>query len=998
MTSPTDQRWRRRLLISLMAVLVLSGIFFFWPRPNPEVVDAEHLAIARAALKKKQFSSAIENAEQIAESSSLYADACLVAGEASTLLKDLDGAVRYYDRIAEQETETGRTARFALANVLIHTGDASRAIQLFERVLAEEPNDVSSHSRLAFLYAVCGRRWDSKPHLELIMKSGGATVEELALLADLQRPVDDEEYLQRCHKRFPDDVNVRLGLTAIRLIRGEQEAALQELKDITKIQPKLLSAQSLLGELLAPLPGLDFEVWDQQLPEGAEEWPDIWYCRGLRCAYLENREMAAKCFWRTLQLAPMHRRATYQLGRVLTELKHPEASSFSDQARELFSLTTWLMHATRSGGQNEVAMQNIVAHMDRLGRVWETCAWAQLSRQLIPTSAWADDYLRRLAPQLNRDLPIVTNAFDLGRKVDLSAFPDYLRQSTGTSPREGSMTRTASPLSFVETNVGLDLVYWNAADPQTKGARMQEQTGGGVAVFELDSDGLPDVYCVQGSDWPTGSASPQKSSRFRDGVFRNDSGQAFRNVTEVTGIAEEGFGQSCSAGDLNEDGFDDLYVANIGDNSLWLSNGDGTFSSAPLPDERPLNWTSSCAIVDVNRDSLADLIEINYVSGNEVYSRICSGRACSPSTFEGTVPRIHVSLGDGTFRTVEASVPVKESKGLGVLVFRNADNSLPQIFVANDQTPKFLLTAEGTGDQLAFVDTAFQTGLAYNGDGLLTAAMGIAADDVDQNGLTDFFVTNFMDEANTLYLQQSAGLFQDRSRPAGLDASGLPYVGWGTQFIDAENDGDSDLIMINGHVDDYTDEEGGRFKMPPQLFRNRGDVQFEAVPSAEAGTFLDHLWLGRGLTLVDWNADGRQDFILANIADPVSLITNQTASPGHFVRLRLMGNGSERSAWLSEAEVSAGGSKTKRQLFAGSGYHASNERCLHFGLGSSSRIDSIQIEWPSGRTSRLEGVDADCTLEIREGFPTAVRRDEAGLSVLAVQNADAAASAGNGAP
>lgn len=985
MTPPADRLRYRRILISLAAILMLSGIFFFWPRGNPELAAAENLKAAKVALKKKDFAAAIESVSQIPDSSEYFSDACLVAGEASTLMGRLEDAVEFYDKVAQTDSDTGRTARFALANVLIHTADAGRAIQLFEQILAEEPNDVSSHSRLAFLYAACGRRWESGPHLEMILKSGSATIDELALLADLQRPVEDEDYLKKCRRRFPDEVNVRLGLASIQLLHGEQESALRELEAIGRARPDLLAAQTLLGELLAPLPDERFETWDAGLPQSAETWPDLWYCRGLRCSFRRDQKMAARCFWKSLQLAPMHRRATYQLGRILTELKHPEAQRFSEQARELFSLTTWLMHASRSQGQNETAMQNVVAHLDRLGRVWETCAWAQFSRQMFPQSSWPDAYLQRLASQLNRDLPMVTAQYDLAKLVDLSAFPDYQRFNHEAS-RSSSTKSSVTPLSFVETKAGLELTYWNAADQTTKGARMQEQTGGGVAVFDLDGDAAPDLYCVQGADWPTGSGSPLPSAKFRDRVYRNRAPETFADVTDNCGIIDEGFGQSCSAGDINQDGFDDLYVANIGNNSLWIANGDGTFTPASLPAEPPLHWTSSCALADVNSDSLTDLIEINYVSGNEVYSRICSGRACSPSTFDGTVPRIHLSTGDGSFRTIEASVPSKEAKGLGVLVFRNSGNPRPQIFVANDQTPKFLLSAEGDGDSITFVDTAFQTGLAYNGDGLLTAAMGIAADDIDQNGLTDFFVTNFMDEANTLYLQQSAGLFQDMSRPAGLDASGLPYVGWGTQFFDPENDGDSDLIMINGHVDDYTDEPDGKFKMPPQLFRNTGEIQFEEVRAGEAGAFLEHLWIGRGLTLVDWNSDGGQDIVIAPVNDPVALVSNQTKSRGHYLRLRLIGVRSERSAWLSEAEVKAGSGSTRRQLFAGSGYHASNERILHFGLGEADVADSITVYWPSGQQSVMTAVPADCTIEIREGFPTALRRIGSELSVIPVQN------------
>ncbi len=435
----------------------------------------------------------------------------------------------------------------------------------------------------------------------------------------------------------------------------------------------------------------------------------------------------------------------------------------------------------------------------------------------------------------------------------------------------------------------------------------------------------------------------------------------------MTEIDEQGFGQSCAAGDFNNDGFDDLYAANIGQNSLRLSNGDGTFTSVPLPDESPVHWTSSCAIADIDADGQSDLIEINYVSGPDAFSRICSGRACSPSAFNRTLDQVHVSNGDGSFTTVSASTAVAESKRLGLIVFRNPDAEFPSIFVTNDQTPKFLLslTHDDSG-RPGLTDSAFQTGLGYSGDGLLTAAMGIAADDVDNNGLIDFFVTNFKDEANTLYLQLSEALFQDMSRTAGLDAPGIPFVGWGTQCRDGDLDSDLDLVVANGHVEDYRDE-GGEYHMRSQLFRNMGDTQFQEVGSAQAGDYFAEKFPGRGLTRLDWNQDGLTDFAVSNIGSPASLVTNVTTHAGHFINVRLHATTTSRDAFYSRVEVRTDESLCVRQLTAGSGYHASNERLLQFGLGSIVDVKSVRVIWPSGAETIIENPDVDCTFELVEG-------------------------------
>ncbi len=960
---------RRILIIAALGFLIgVPGLFFVLRdrEPEPEIL----LEQARSALRGKRFADAEKLAASILPSCAQFSEAMLVAGESATRLKRLEDAANYYRLIPIDSSDTSGLAQFSLANVLIHAGDLSGAFNAFNLVLETDPGDVATHSRLAFLYAASTRRWESRPHLELILRSGGATVEELALLADLERPVDEEEYLNKCRQSYPHDPNVRLGRASIAALNGKPEAAVTELQKLVQEQPDLLAAQSLLGELLASERSDRFDTWHDALPTKADQWPDIWYARGIRAQLQDNAQVAARCFWEVLRISPIHRRANYQLGRLLAELQHPQAESFAELSRQLFRLTTLLNHANRSDGRNEIVMRDIVQLLDQMGRVWETCAWAQLSRRNFPQSEWPSSFLQRRAPLLSDQLPMVVPEMNLALACDLNAFPDY--REILSSDRPGSSSthdpELDTPIRFrLESQSGIDFVYQNAADDSTRGSRMQEQTGGAVTVVDLDQDGWPDLYFVQGAQWPTGSSVPVMSNALIDRIYRNRFGRSFQDITALTNIFEEGFGQSCASGDFNDDGFDDLYVANIGQNSLFLSNGDGTFTSVPIPIEAPVHWTSGCAIADINSDGFPDLIDVNYVSGSDAFSRICSGRACSPSTFNGTLDQVHFNGGDGSFNTLAVSTPVAESKGLGLVVFRNPDAEFPSIFVANDQTPKFLLSlTHNESGQPILTDSAFQTGLAYSGDGLLTAAMGIAADDVDNNDLIDFFVTNFKDESNTLYLQLTEGLFQDLSRSAGLASAGIHYVGWGTQFLDADLDGDLDLVVTNGHVEDYRDEDG-EYHMRPQLFRNLGNTQFLEVTPDEAGDYFEKKFLGRGLAKLDWNQDGLTDFAVSNIGSLASLVTNTTEDAGHFINIRVHATTSSRDAFFTQVEVYTDQQHWTRQLLAGNGYHASNERVLQFGLGSVVDVKSVHVRWPSGAETLIETPGVDCTLELVEG-------------------------------
>jgi tetratricopeptide (TPR) repeat protein len=957
------------ILVALIALPVLSGLFLWFAslRTEPEIIEK-----ARAELRARRYAAAESEAILIDADSPLFTPAMLIAGEAATRRKELLNAAEYYRQIKRDDSPDGLRAAAALANVAIHIGQLAEAVENFQLVLRHRPDDLASRSRIAFLYAAASRSQQARPHLEILLKSGSATAQELALFSDLQRPVDEREFLRKSCQLVSSDPHTRLGLAASDFLDGRITAARTTLEELLRENPADHDAAALLLELLAESPGNDFEQLDRQLHADATQHPDLWFARGVRLREHQPR-MAVRCFLEALNIAPFHRRACYQLSRLLTALEHPAATEFAQVASDLFTLSSALKRAADSDALDQSSLQTIVRILDQQGRVWETCAWAQLARQASPTAAWPDSYLQRLAPQLSRELPMALPERLPARLLAATDFPEYRPgdrpRNTNTSPASPAITR--NPLRFHQTtSSGLDFTCISPTDLSTPGQRMQEQTGGGIAVLDIDHDGWPDLHCTQTAPWPSAAAEPVPDPQFPDRTFRNLRGSRFADITGNCGISDLGFSQGAAVGDLNQDGFDDLYIAGIGPNSLWLSNGDGTFSPHPLPvHSNPLRWCSSCAIADLNNDALPDLVDINYVSGDNVYSLICSGRACSPSTFTGTLPEVHFSHGDGTFQTIAASVPVADAKGLGLVIFRDSTDAPPSIFVANDQTPKFLLTPELSEGRLQLIDHASRTGLAFNGDGVLTAAMGIAAADLDSSGTTDFFVTNFRDEPNTLYLQLTPGLFQDVSRTSGLDAPGLPHVGWGTQFLDADNDGDQDLVTVNGHIEDYRDS-GGDFEMRPQLFRNQGQLRFEEVSADEAGPWLSRKTLGRALATLDWNHDGLMDFVVGNINSPAALIENQSPPAGPFLELHLHAVSTDRDAWFTTVVLDNGHTPIHEQLRAGSGYHAASQRILLLTPGPQADFNAagltLTVTWPSGSTLTLNNVPINSRLNLVE--------------------------------
>ncbi len=507
---------------------------------------------------------------------------------------------------------------------------------------------------------------------------------------------------------------------------------------------------------------------------------------------------------------------------------------------------------------------------------------------------------------------------------------------------------------------------------------MFEQTGGGVGVIDFDLDGWPDLYFTQGGNWPTGQAKPTSDPNVHDHLYRNLGGEQFRQVAAQAGVLNLGFGQGLTVGDFDSDGFPDLFVANIGANQLLRNNGDGTFSDvSQLLGSLPDQWTTSCVMVDLNGDGLLDIYAVNYLTGDNVFELICGGKACSPKVFPGAPDEVYLNQGDGSFLQLANATPQQEAKGLGVLAARFGDDPLPGLFIANDQVPNFFLQvtpdpADSSAIQLT--DRALLRGLAYNVDGLAMACMGIAADDLTGNGLLDFLVTNFMDEPNSLYLQDAPGLFIDATRAAGLQQPSFPYVGWGTQFFDADLDGQSDLVVTNGHVDDYR-SEGKLYQMPPQFFINRGRARFEQLTADTLGDYFSDNYLGRGLAKLDWNRDGLVDFAVSNINQQATLVSNQTSGAGGYLNVELVGTTSARDCIGAGVAVTSDKGNWKRQLVAGDGYQASNQRLLQFGLGDATEVQTVTVNWPSGSRTIIENLPVNSAVSIVEGATRGFTRD-----------------------
>ena len=514
---------------------------------------------------------------------------------------------------------------------------------------------------------------------------------------------------------------------------------------------------------------------------------------------------------------------------------------------------------------------------------------------------------------------------------------------------------------------GLEHVYRNG---EAGGSLMVEAIGGGVGWLDYDRDGLWDLYFNQGGD----PAVADRSNQPFDRIFRRlppSAGGRFIDVTAACGIHETGYGQGVAVGDFDDDGFDDVYVTNVGANTLYRNLGDGTFvdstAAAGVGDER---WSSSAAWADLDGDGDLDLYVCNYVRYDPFHPMDCRNvkgepRICHPRDVEHWPDECYENLGDGSFRPVAQAWGLfgPGNKALGVAVADFTNDGLPDIYVANDTTPNFLFVNEGKGadGEMRFRESATLLGCAVDRNGMAQASMGLAVGDYDDNGWLDVYSTHFYDESNTLYRNLGASGFEDVTGLVGLHEPTLPRLGFGTAMADFNADGRQELIIANGHVENYPGSP--LLKMKAQLFSFNGQ-RFKDCSSA-AGPYFEEKLVGRGVALADFDGDGDLDVAIAHQNSPAALLENRSAA-GHWLTFQCIGERSNRRGIGARVTVTSGDRTWIRELCGGSSYASTHQPLLAVGLGDRGGPCTVEIRWPSGATQRLEGTAVDQALVLRE--------------------------------
>ena len=563
--------------------------------------------------------------------------------------------------------------------------------------------------------------------------------------------------------------------------------------------------------------------------------------------------------------------------------------------------------------------------------------------------------------------------------------PQQSRQSAKIAQAPGAIFKEISD------EVGLKFQHYNG---MTGKLYLPEITGSGAALFDYDNDGDLDVFLVQGNvlepnTTPTSTQFPWHGSELPRGrLFRNDlvvknDGTRvlkFTDVTEKSGIIAVGYGMGAAVGDINNDGWPDLYVTNLGHNQMFLNKQDGTFvdvtNQSGTDDAR---WSTSATFFDYDRDGWLDLMVVNYADFSVANSPACyaptSARDyCTPRVFKAPGNRLFHNRGDGSFedKTIAAGLDKEFGHGLGVIAADLDGDGWIDIYVANDGDPNQLWINQKNGK---FTNEALLAGAAVNRDGQAEASMGVDAGDFDGNGTEDIFVTHLMDETNTLFLNLGKGVFEDRTREVGLGMPGRRFTGFGTLFFDYDNDGWLDLFVTNGSVQLLPEliRKGDPYPLgqPNQLFHNNGKGGFIEVID-QAGTAFKQSEVGRGAAFGDIDNDGDTDILVANNSGPARLLLNQVGNKNHWLGLRLVDNKSGRDLLGAVVQIIFARDKTLwRRVRTDGSYLSANDPRVLVGLGSATSVESMRVRWPDGSVEEWKGsppVDRYTTLKQGSGI------------------------------
>ena len=931
----------------------------------------ERLANAESYLSQGNAVAAGEEIRSLLISHPDHRDLILLSARIQAASGDKIAAAKTLDAIDESDVESHREALWLAATWLIAVHRYDEAQQKLERML-EFPGDVHRvHRKLAVILNNQGRRIEAAPHLRALARLGEIREKELFAMNNYSNPFIDESMSK------PDFGGklIPAALVQAKLFRtqGKPRQARVLLERLSNAFPDLTQISAFQGCIYMDLQDEEqLRRWIQNTPDGIDREPEYWHVLGIWLQRQDRHREAVRCLAEAVKRDETDRYSYVALARSLKLLGEEDAA---ECARERFNLLTETAKIAKKIGLKRGTLEELnrmAEILQQLQRPWEAIAWRSIALKTFGAGEGELAALQQWRAATEESEGASEDTLICG--LDLAQFPlsdvhaigRSIATDPGRRPRRSAEDATII-LRDVAAHVDLAFRYDNGDDPGDDLRLIHQLTGGGIGVMDIDLDGWIDLYFTQGG----GGAFEANGSKPNQ-LFRNLAGQRFTSVTEPSQTGDRGYGQGVGVADINQDGFPDIVVANIGPNVFYRNNGDGTFARSVLSRKgHHGGWTTSIACGDLSGDQLPEIVEVNYLDDPSALTTPCgrNSGSCSPRHFQAAADHVWRVDAGANLSSWKGCRGIAEELSLGfAAVLANFDGKAGNdLFIANDTKHNhfWLSRAGDDAEEYELLESAMVYGCGAAQLGQPLGSMGVAHGDFDRNGKIDLHVTNFWNESASLYLQQIGGSFVPANANRGLYDESRENVGWGTQAVDFDRNGWLDLAVLNGHVQDNR-HRGEPFEMRPQLFR--GDAEgFQFVqPAAESDGYWSKPTLGRTMAVLDWNGDGRPDLLTNHLDRPVALLENQSEC-ANSVQIELVGTVSERDATGATVTLTCGDQVFTGWVVGGDGFLCSNESVLDFGIGAARTIDRMEVSWPSGATQDFTGLSANQRYLVVEG-------------------------------
>lgn len=867
----------------------------------------------------------------------------------------------------------------------VSIGKIYEAIEFLEQVVEAFPNRSLARRQL-FDFLVNVEETDRAiPHGRRLVRERQFNRVLLFSLSTHEKRDMETDSMALLSQRNPSDQRLRIAGIQSRFDLGKWDELEEELDAVLKQHSDSIAAQLLLGRYYVANNQIDqLASWSKRLsPAVSERW-QYWDIVGDWSFDRQEYPQAARAYWestrRNLDVGEVFGKLTKTLG-ILSSRGEPVGEGVIDAVQKRAQLLGRFTHEKdrfyKTGNQSGAIAGSIAESLAALGRYWEAEAWAAIAMtitisddEMQTVKSIREQILKRLrtAPpwQVAEGHPAV--------ELDLSQFPapktERLASKSVSAPLNAFRPSVTPALEDQAVARGIVDSTQQNLEPSNEAIPLFAQMESGGCSIDFDRDGWPDLYIAESGGTP-GQADSKANQ-----LLRNRNGQ-FDEVTMLAGVADSGFAQGVTFGDVNEDGFSDLVVLNYGTNRLFINNGDGTYSeNKRWIKDAESSWSTSGAIADIDGDGLSDFVCLKYCTPLDPLQRTCSVPGtemieyCTPTDFEADADQFFRGQPEGSWMNVDESwnaVPTNPGRGLGVVVgeFDNAPGI--DVYVSNDMTSNHFWSV-GSQQPFSIQESGTIRGLALDGRSRPQASMGIAVADFDTDDDIDLLVTNFEAEHNTLYDQVYPGYWEDKSRVAGVLESSFAALGFGAQAVDFDNDSQLELIVTNGHV--HHNATSG-YEQQPQVLRRVESGEFEVIASAKLSQYFRDRHVGRALVSLDIDRDHLMDLVVTHQSESTALLHNETADTqnNHWLRVTLVGKDSARDAIGSTVTVSCGETRRMATVLSGHGFFCSSEDALHFGFGSSTgrakRNTDVQIDirWPGGSTQTYHAnLDQECLI------------------------------------